>query len=165
MKNKIKKLLTIFLISALFTNQILVTTYASDTSIGDETEVAYSDEDLRLMSAIIFCEAGNQCLAGMEAVGIVVMNRVESDLFPNTISDVIYQKKQFTPASSGFLRKALKMYDKDEIPNECIMAAEAALNGDNYVIYEEEILDLGDCLFFSRYVKNCKVEIQDHDFK
>lgn len=163
MKNLV---LIISTISVLLSNQILVTTYASDTSIGgNEQVVAYSDEDLRLMSAIIFCEAGNQCYAGQEAVGIVVMNRVESDQFPNNIYDVIYQKGQFTPASTDFLKKGLKMYDNNEIPESCVNAAMAALDGENYVNYEEEILDLSECLFFSRYVKNAKFEIQDHEFK
>ncbi len=52
---------------------------------------AASAGDLELMSAIIFCEAGNQSYEGQLAVGSVIMNRVASSSFPNSISGVIYQ--------------------------------------------------------------------------
>lgn len=61
----------------------------------------YSQNDLALMAAIIEVEAGNQSYEGRLAVGSVVMNRVESSKFPNTISGVIYQSGQFSPVASG----------------------------------------------------------------
>ncbi|HBI60391.1 MAG TPA: hypothetical protein DDY31_04125, partial [Lachnospiraceae bacterium] len=42
---------------------------------------------------------------------IVVMNRVASKSFPNTIKKVIYQKGQFSPVRNGSLKKRLKQYD------------------------------------------------------
>lgn len=67
-----------------------------------------ADSDtLKLMAAIIFCEAGNQPYNGQTAVGAVIMNRVRDSRFPNTIKGVVYQKNQFTPASSGSLARAL----------------------------------------------------------
>lgn len=65
---------------------------------GDEF---YNDEDLYWMSRIITYEAGNQPIAGMIGVGNVVMNRVESERFADTVKDVIFQPGQFTPASTG----------------------------------------------------------------
>ena len=65
-------------------------------SAAASTEV--SDSDRKLLAAIIYCEAGNQSMQGKIAVGNVVLNRVNSRKFPNTISKVIYQKGQFTPA-------------------------------------------------------------------
>ena len=62
---------------------------------------SYSQNDLTLMAAIIEVEAGDQCYEGRLAVGSVVMNRVESPKFPNTISGVIYQSGQFSPVASG----------------------------------------------------------------
>ena len=50
-----------------------------------------------LLAAIIYCEAGDEPYEGMVAVGTVVLNRVNSQFFPNTITDVIYSPGQFTP--------------------------------------------------------------------
>ena len=48
-------------------------------------------EDQKLLASIIFCEAGNQPYEGQVAVGAVIMNRVRSGVYPNSISEVIYQ--------------------------------------------------------------------------
>ena len=56
-----------------------------------------------LLAALIYCEAGNQPYEGQVAVGAVVMNRVRSGSYPNTISEVIYQSGQFGPAMTGWL--------------------------------------------------------------
>ncbi len=66
-----------------------------------------STDDTTLLAALIYCEAGNQSYEGMVAVGAVVVNRVNSSSFPNTISEVIYQSGQFGPASSGALATAI----------------------------------------------------------
>ena len=57
--------------------------------------------ELKLMAAIIFCEAGDQSYTGKVAVGAVIMNRIASGRFPNTLEGVIYQRGQFTPAMTG----------------------------------------------------------------
>lgn len=62
---------------------------------------SYSQNDLAMLAAIIECEAGNQPYEGRLAVGSVVLNRVESSKFPNSISGVIYQSGQFSPVASG----------------------------------------------------------------
>lgn len=125
----------------------------------------YTQEELRLMSSLIFCEAGNQCYAGQKAVGIVVMNRVESDDFPNTIEEVIYQSGQFTPAETGFLKSSLQKYDKDDIPEDCIKAAKDVLQGSRSVYYNEETIDMSSYVFFSRYIPDKRLVIEDHQFK
>lgn len=61
----------------------------------------YTEEEYQLLARIIYCEAGGEEIDGMLAVGTVVLNRVQSPLFPNNIHDVIFQKGQFTPAGSG----------------------------------------------------------------
>ena len=58
---------------------------------------SYSREDLNCMERAIFFEANRSSRAGMIAVGSVVMNRVESDKFPNTVCGVVGQKGQFAP--------------------------------------------------------------------
>ena len=54
-----------------------------------------------LLAALIQCEAGGESYEGQLAVGAVVMNRVRSGAYPNTIHGVIYASGQFTPAQSG----------------------------------------------------------------
>ncbi len=82
--------------------------YAEDTNVEDYEEgVTYNSDDETLMASLIYCEAGNQPYEGMVAVGAVVENRVESSSFPDTVSDVIYQSGQFTPAYNGMLDSAL----------------------------------------------------------
>ena len=59
------------------------------------------DEETLLLAALIQAEADNQGAAGRLAVGSVVMNRVASSKFPNTIAGVIYSPGQFAPVTSG----------------------------------------------------------------
>lgn len=64
----------------------------------------YNEEDLYWLSRIITAESGDQPLDGQIAVGNVVLNRVESTSFPNTIHDVIFDTNcgvQFTPIVNG----------------------------------------------------------------
>ena len=82
--------------------------------------------DVKLLAALIYCEAGNQPYNGKVAVGAVVLNRVESRRFPNTLSGVIYQRGQFTPAMTGKLARVLR---NGNIPSSCYQAAQDALNG------------------------------------
>lgn len=63
--------------------------------------VYYNTDDYYWLSRIIYAESGNQPLAGKIAVGNVVMNRVASYKFPNTVKGVIFQTNQFSPAASG----------------------------------------------------------------
>ncbi|WP_052659309.1 cell wall hydrolase [Bacillus alveayuensis] len=54
-----------------------------------------------LLARLVEAEAKGEAYAGKVAVATVVLNRVDSDLFPNSISEVIYQKDQFTPVKNG----------------------------------------------------------------
>ncbi len=104
-------------------------TEAPQTEAPQTEAASTSSDDVSLLAAIIYCEAGNQSYEGMVAVGAVVMNRVSSPSFPNSISEVIYQSGQFTPASSGTLASALA----NGVPSTCYDAAVAAMNGENPV--------------------------------
>lgn len=66
-------------------------------------EKTYSDEDLDLLSRIIYAEVGCTWIPDQVQLytGSVVLNRVASDLFPNTIYDVVYQKGQYSPTWNG----------------------------------------------------------------
>ncbi|MDD6716472.1 MAG: cell wall hydrolase [Firmicutes bacterium] len=103
-----------------------------------QTNTAASASDRELLAAIIYCEAGNQSHTGKVAVGNVVMNRVNSSKFPNSISSVVYQRGQFSPAGSGWLNRVLR---RGTIPADCYAAADEALAGSKPV---------GGSVFFMR---------------
>ena len=88
----------------------------------------YDEEDLFWLSRIIHSEASGEGLRGKIAVGNVVLNRVESQSFPDSIYDVIFDFKygiQFTPAYSGTI------YDTPS--DEAVIAAKLALDGANAI--------------------------------
>lgn len=91
-----------------------------------------------LLAALIYCEAGGESYEGKVAVGAVVMNRVRSAAYPNTIHGVIYASGQFTPAMSGRLNQ---VYEAGNINASCIKAAEEALSG---------VSNVGDLTHFRR---------------
>ena len=103
-----------------------------------------------LLASLIFCEAGNQPYEGQVAVGAVVLNRVKSSVYPNSVSEVIYQLGQFSPAMSGWLDRVRANAGYSE---SALQAAEDALNGSNPV---------GDCLYFS--TGGYGMQIGDHFF-
>ncbi len=75
-----------------------ISTSGSSTSTSGSN---YSDNDLNLLAKLIYGEARGESYTGQVAVGAVVLNRVKSSSFPNTISGVIYQKNAFTAVSDG----------------------------------------------------------------
>ncbi len=129
----------------------------------------YSKADLRLMSAIIYCEANMEPYAGKVGVGIVVMNRVKSSSFPSTIKGVIYQRGQFSPVRNGSLKKALERYDAGKFTSDreqqCIKAAKEALNGQKTVSYKGKTRDMSKYKYFSGYLSRAKYRIAGHMFK
>lgn len=115
-----------------------------------ETAVAASYSEQELLAALIYCEAGNQSYEGQVAVGAVVMNRVRSGSYPNSISEVIYQSGQFGPAMSGWLDRVLASGGYSDTARS---AAADALAGSN---------PIGDCLYFG--CGNYGIKIGDHWF-
>ena len=99
---------------------------------------AISAEELKLLANIIYCEAGSESYVGKVAVGNVIMNRVKSASQPNTITEVVYAKGQFSPVRNGSLQRALS---SDKADAACYQAAIEALVGAQPV---------GDKLFFRR---------------
>ena len=61
----------------------------------------YTSSDLYLLAKCIYAEARGESYTGQVAVGAVIMNRVASSAFPNTVAGVIYQKGAFTCVSDG----------------------------------------------------------------
>lgn len=81
----------------------------------------YDPNDVFWLSHLIHAESGNQSLYGKIAVGNVVLNRVSSPIFPNTIYDVIFQPGQFYDSYSGAITL--------EPSAESIIAAKLCLDG------------------------------------
>lgn len=88
-----------------------------------------ADEAL-LLAALIQCEAGGESYEGQVAVGSVVMNRVRSGAYPNSIHGVIYASGQFTPALSG---KVNRVYESGRISSSCVQAAQDVISGTSNV--------------------------------
>ncbi len=74
---------------------------SSNASSGGTTNNSYSDSDLMLLARLIYGEARGESYVGQVAVGAVVMNRIKSASFPNTMSGVIYQSYAFTAVADG----------------------------------------------------------------
>lgn len=95
-----------------------MSTTSSSTSSGVN---GYSSSDVNLLAKLIYAEARGESYQGQVAVGAVVLNRVRSSSFPNTISGVIYQKYAFTCVADGQINLT---------PNETAKkAAKDAMNG------------------------------------
>lgn len=98
---------------------------SSSSAGSSNAPTSVTADDETLLAALIQCEAGGEGSQCMTAVAAVVLNRVHSGSFPNTIRGVIYQSGQFGPASSGRLASRLA----NGVSSSARAAARAALNG------------------------------------
>lgn len=87
--------------------------------------VRYSDQDYEILKRIVEAEAGICDTKGRILVANVVLNRVKSDEFPDNITDVVYQKSQFSPVYDGRLNTC-------EVTDETVEAVNRALAGEDY---------------------------------
>lgn len=106
----------------------------TDTDIDDNPFADVSESEVYLLACIIDCESEGEPYAGQLAVGSVVLNRVESKYFPDTITGVVYQKNQFSPVASGRLAYMLNRGPTAS----CMKAAREVLGGNRTV----------SCLYF-----------------
>lgn len=121
---------------AKLAEEIRMTQLAAQSSWRDISEVSFAEDDRYLLANLIYCEAGAEPYEGKVAVGAVVMNRVLSSVYPNTVVGVIYQNKQFSPVASG--RLALALAEGRATPS-CYQAADEVMSGTTNV---------GTCLYF-----------------
>lgn len=105
-----------------------------------------------LLAALIQCEAGGEAYEGQLAVGAVVMNRVRSGAYPDSIHAVIYASGQFTPAQSGKVNRVL---EGGKIKDSCIKAAQEAISG---------VSNVGDMTHFRRNNGRDGLVIGNHVF-
>ncbi len=92
-----------------------------DNSSSSSNSGGYSSQDVALLARLIYGEARGESYVGQVAVGAVVMNRIRSASFPNTMSGVIYQKYAFTAVDDGQINLTPNATAKK--------AAQDALNG------------------------------------
>lgn len=116
--------------------EIALSQAAANGTWRDISEVSFAEGDRKLLANLIYCEAGGEPYEGQIAVGSVVINRVLSSKFPDTVVGVIYQNRQFSPVASGRLALALT---SDKATERCYQAADAAMSG---------ICNVGNCVFF-----------------
>ena len=94
---------------------------SSSSNSNSNTSSQYTSSDLYLLAKCIYAEARGESYTGQVAVGAVILNRVRSSAFPNTISGVIYQQHAFTAVTDGQINLS---------PDKTAMnAAQDAING------------------------------------
>ena len=126
---------------------------AQNSTWRDISEVSFAEGDRTLLANLIYCEAGGEPYEGQVAVGAVVMNRVLSSVFPDTISGVIYAPHQFSPAGSGRLALALA---QNKATDSCYRAADEAMSGYSNV---------GSCVYFRTPIEGLSgISIGGHIF-
>ena len=123
-------------LKAKLAEEIRMAQLASESSWRDISEVSFAEGDRYLLANLIYCEAGGEPYNGQVAVGAVVMNRVLSSVFPNTVTGVIYQSRQFSPVASGRLALALA---EGKATASCYQAADEVMKGSTNV---------GNCVYF-----------------
>lgn len=100
--------------------------------------VRFNTEELDLFYRVVEAEAGNEPYNGQLAVANVILNRIKSDKYPNTLKDVVYQKHQFEVVAKDML------YDRP-ISNSVKKAVQDAIGGKN---------NIGDCIsFWATYLR------------
>ena len=133
--------------------EIAMSKLAAQSEWRDISEVQFAEGDRMLLANLIYCEAGNQPYAGQLAVGSVVINRVLSPVYPDTVVGVIYQNKQFSPVGDGHLALALA---ENKATAACYKAADEAMAGQTNV---------GNCVYFRTPVEGLSgIQIGDHIF-
>ena len=123
-------------LKAKLAEEIRMAELAAQSSWRDISEVSFAEGDRYLLANLIYCEAGGESYAGQVAVGSVVINRVLSSVYPDTVTGVIYQSGQFSPVASG--RLALALAD-GRATASCYQAADEVMHGTTNV---------GNCVYF-----------------
>ena len=119
-----------------YEEELALSRLAAQSAWRDISEVTFAEGDRYLLANLIYCEAGGEPYVGQVAVGAVVINRVLSSRYPNTVVGVIYQNKQFSPVGNGRLALALA---NNKATASCYKAADEAMSG---------VTNVGQCLYF-----------------
>ena len=117
-------------ISETATNYIPIETISSDQRIVDvDVLKKRADDEYEILTKIVEAEAGGEDEKGKMLVANVVLNRVASDKFPDTVTEVVYQKSkgkaQFSPVGSGRIERV-------KISDETKKAVDRVLEGEDF---------------------------------
>ena len=123
-------------IKAKYEEELRLSRLAAQSTWRDISEVTFEENDRYLLANLIYCEAGGEPYEGQVAVGAVVINRVLSSVYPDTVTGVIYQRHQFSPVDYGTLANALNV---NKATDSCYRAADEAMSGRTNV---------GNCVYF-----------------
>lgn len=121
-------------------NEVETVAAVEDIQYGDPAGLDFTDEESQMLLKLAMAEAENQGVIGKALVIRVVKNRVDSEAFPNSIADVIYEPKQFSPVWDG-------RYDEAVPDAECYEALDWVLNywdGTNGALYFEADYNTND---------------------
>ena len=133
--------------------EIRLSQLAAQSAWRDISEVSFAEGDRYLLANLIYCEAGGESYAGQLGVGSVVINRVLSSVYPDSVVGVIYQGGQFSPVASGRLAAALA---GGSATASCYQAADAAMSGNTNV---------GHCVYFRTPIEGLSgIQIGGHIF-
>ena len=107
--------------------QVYVVPVAKATKATKNTKagIKLTEADLDLFERIVYCEAGAEDMVGMILIANVIINRVNSNKYPNNVTDVILQKGQFSPVGSGWVYRCTPSA-------QAKLAVQRALNGEDY---------------------------------
>lgn len=133
--------------------EIAMSQKAANATWRDISDISFEEGDRYLLANLIYCEAGGEPYDGQLAVASVVINRVRSSVYPNTVVGVIYQNKQFSPVASGRLELALAA---NKATSRCYQAADEAMSG---------VTNVGNCVYFRTPVEGLTgISIGGHIF-
>ena len=125
-----------------------------------KADSAYDYEDLYWLSRIISAEAKGEEFTGQIGVGTVVLNRVRSSQFPNTVKGVVFDKKygtQFTPVANGTIYQT---------PTQsAVIAAKMCLDG--YTLSNSVLYFLNPSIATSSWIQNNRkyaFRVGNHEF-
>lgn len=140
-------------LQAQLAEEIRLSQLAAQSAWRDISEVSFAEGDRYLLANLIYCEAGGEGYAGQLAVGAVVINRVLSSVYPDSVVGVIYQGSQFSPVASGRLAIALA---EGKATASCYQAADDAMKGNTNV---------GNCVYFRTPIEGLSgINIGGHVF-
>lgn len=140
-------------LQAKLAEEIRLSRLAAQSAWRDISEVSFAEGDRYLLANLIYCEAGGEGYAGQLGVGSVVINRVLSSVYPDSVIGVIYQGGQFSPVASGRLAAALA---EGKATASCYQAADDAMKGNTNV---------GNCVYFRTPVEGLSgINIGGHVF-
>lgn len=138
---------------AQYQRELELSRLAQQSAWRDISEVTFEENDRFLLANLIYCEAGGEPYAGQLAVGAVVINRVLSSRYPNTVVGVIYQNRQFQPVTTGRFALAIA---SDKATASCYQAADEAMKG---------ITNVGNCVYFRTPIEGLEgIRIGGHIF-